>query len=342
MATYSIKLKNTISLLNDNSENGDGYGFQFKYKGISYIISVHHFLPITKTELDINSEVVELKKTTTINWNELSIFDNPDSKFLLNTKSIKNYRLRFLKENTIIKMEVDNCIEKYSYYDTNIYVHPSRIKNIYIRFLIGKYKKSDITNVQNTYQGLSGSPVLDTENKLIGVFSKIGFDKSNNDKSNDDIITFYGYIIPSLYIIKSLEKKNNEAIFQMNLDSFDNLKLGKYDVQKNKDNQYSIHYRPSNIKLELDMYFLLEGDDNKKITSLDTKTKTNKELEFVKFDYFDFNCELVRNEKNQYKLNTGLISTLLKSRYRTQLPIIFRKYKDCETLNNIWIDFPFC
>ena len=339
MSTYSIKLKNTIESYNHNVQ-AYGYGFVFNYKDSSYIISISHFLPIIKTELDINSEIVELRKNKNIYWNEVAIYNSPDNKFLLNTKPIKNYLKRCIEKNTILKMEINNNVEKYYYYDTSVFTHPiSRIRIVYMRFLIGEFNKnSDFKVLQNKYQGLSGSPVLNIYNQLIGIFSKIVF-----DKSNDDIISVYGYILPSIYIIKSLEKKNNESYFQINLDLFENLKIGNSLIKKDKDNNYSIYYSQLRINIPLDIYFSIEGDDNKKINSLDTKRKIEKELEFVKYDYFDYSYNLIKNDKNQYKLNTGLISILLKSRYQSQIINIDNNYKIHDKLNkNVWIDNPFC
>ena len=61
MANYTINLLHNIDSFKLESESKSN-GFMFRYNGNNYIVSVHHFLPITKTTLDTTSETVELKK----------------------------------------------------------------------------------------------------------------------------------------------------------------------------------------------------------------------------------------------------------------------------------------
>jgi hypothetical protein len=335
MANYTIKLINKIASFNNITTNANSNGFLFKYDNNNYIISVHHFLPINRTQLDTTSEVVELKKIKTINWNELAIYECPDTKFLLNTKIIKNYRTRF-DRNITLNIEINNRIEKYSCHDTYTFcLNPlSKLRCVYIRFLIGSYKKEDIINVTNKFKGLSGTPILDIEHKLIGVFCKINIENNKDD----DTFKIFGYILPSIYIIKSINKNNNESIYQIDSQSYDNIKLGKYEIQKDKSNQYNIYYLPTNSKLPLDVYFALEGDEDKTMMSKNIKTLSSRQLKFTKNDYFDLNINLIQNENKEYKLNTGFMSVLMKNGHKQIANSIVQKYYNSKSLNDTWIN----
>lgn len=335
MANYTIKLINKIASFNNITTDTKSNGFLFRYDNNNYIISVHHFLPICGTQLDTTSEVVELKKIKTINWNELAIYECPDTKFLLNTKIIKNYRTRF-DRNITLNIEINNRIEKYSCHDIYTFcLNPlSKLRCVYIRFLIGIFTKEEINNITNKFKGLSGMPILDIENKLIGVFCK--FTIENN--KDDDKFKICGCILPSIYIIKSINKNNNESIYQIDSQSYDNIKLGKYEIQKDKSNQYNIYYLPTNSKLPLDVYFALEGDEDKTIMSKNIKNLSSRQLKFTKNDYFDLNINLIQNETKEYKLNTGFMSILLKNGHKLIASSIVQKYYNSKSLNDTWIN----
>lgn len=335
MANYTIKLINKIASFNNITTDSKSNGFLFKYDNNNYIISIHHFLPICGTQLDTTSEVVELKKIKTINWNELAIYECPDNKFLLNTKIIKNYRTRF-DRNITLNIQINNRIEKYSCHDFYTFcLNPlSKLRCVYIRFLIGTYTKDEVINITNKFKGLSGTPILDIEHKLIGVFCKINIENNKED----DTFKIFGYILPSIYIIKSINKNNNESIFQIDTQTYDNIKLGKYEIQKDKTNQYTIYYLPTNSKLPLDVYFALEGDEDKNIMSKNTKTLSSRQLKFIKNDYFDLNINLIQNENKEYKLNTGFMSILLKNGHKLIANSIVHKYFNSKSLNDTWIN----
>lgn len=329
MANYTINLVHHISTLTSLIKEYKSTGFLFKYNNIMYIISVHHFLPILKTILDATSEIIELNKLTNINWNELNIYQAPNEKYLLNTKIIKSYRTRFPEKNAIIKIEIGNDFERYEIVDYyNACLNPlSKLRSIYIKFFIGKIKDSERLNIINKFQELSGKPIFDKEDKLIGVFCKIIISPS---------FEVYGLVLPIIYLIKSLNKKDNESIYYLDIKEFD-LKLGKYEIQKD-DFNYSIYYPPTLSKIPLDIFVILEGDNDSKIMSKNTKTLVSKSLKFIKNENFDFNLKLETNEDGNFKLNTGFISTLLKSGYKKQATEIISKYFDCkERINDIYV-----
>jgi len=335
MANYTINLIHQINSFKESINESKSSGFLFKYNNINYVITVHHYLPITTTILDTTSETIELKKFTTINWNELNVFESPEEKFLLNTKVIKSYRTRFPEIKSIMKIEINNKFERYECYDYYIWCgNPlSKLRSMYIKFFIGCVNEEERINIINKYQGLSGKPVFDSDDKLIGIFCKSIFE-SNSDRTSYNV---YGLVLPAIYLIKSLSKKDNESVYYLDINDFD-LKLGKFEIQKEKNFQYSIYYLPINYKIPLDIYVNLEGDEDTKIMSKNTKTLSSKILKFIKNENFDFKLNLERNEFGDYKLNTGFISTLLKSGYKKQAFDICTKYNDYrEPINNIYL-----
>lgn len=338
MANYTINLIHQISSLTESINESKSSGFLFKYNNINYVITVHHYLPIIKTILDTTSETVELKKFKTINWNELNIFESPEEKFLLNTKIIKSYRTRFPEIKSIMKMEINNKFERYECYDYYTWcVNPlSKLRSMYIKFFIGCVNEEQRVNIINKYQGLSGKPVFDSDDKLIGIFCKSIFE--NNTESKDRTsYNVYGLVLPTIYLIKSLSKKDNESVYYLDINDFD-LKLGKFEIQKENNFEFSIYYLPINYKIPLDIYVNLEGDEDTKIMSKNTKTLSSKILKFIKNENFDFKLKLEKNASGDYKLNTGFISTLIKGGYKKQAFDICTKYKDYrEPINNIYI-----
>jgi hypothetical protein len=204
-------------------------GFLLNYKSNKYIISVHHGLPILDTQ-DI---------LINCSWNELLILNN--SSDLLNLKEIKQlkYKIPPINNNLYIMYNYNNeiklIIEDYTL--ININNLPTNPQIIYI--------KASIISYQDTLKSLSGSPVFNIYNKLIGIFCK----QENN----------YVYILPTYYIIKTLEKKNNYSIYNINFN--EPIKnINNYIVKNN-----TIYHASLNMNIPLNAYFLLNGDEDNSI-----------------------------------------------------------------------------
>jgi hypothetical protein len=343
MANYTIKLTNNITTLTDTTIKSGSNGFLFKYNCSYYIISVHHFLPISESFLDSTSEIIKLKKFKNINWNELMIFEKPNEKYLLNTKIVKNYKTRFVEPQTKIIMEINNIIESYETVNYEIICsNPlSKLRSIYLKFIIGKCNDSERINYLNKYQGLSGKPIFDINGKLLGVFCKITFVSNPIITEEGTIYNIYGLILPSIYIIKSIQKKDNESIYMVDIDDYD-VKIGKFEIQReiNKDSStfnYGIYYLPINFKIPLDIYFVLNGDDDLKIMSKNIKTSILKNIKFIKNENFDFNLIIEKNKDGFFKLNNGLITSLTNYNKEKAIKTIATFYKYDKPINNIWI-----
>ena len=326
MALYSLNLINKIASFNGPEKIKGSSGFIFKCNGNKYIITTHHYLPITSTYVDINDNLIPLKKLKDIYWNDLNIFEFPSiSQYndLINKKIVKSFRIPFEKKGSQIKI----CEEKYPVYDY-YYSEKSpfcKIKNIYMRFYIGKNNEIDI----NKFKGTSGAPVFSIDGRLIGVFCKYMIEEDH----------LLGIVLPTIYILKSIQKQSN-SLYKLDFSSYENLKIGNYEIQKENDNYYIYH--PSiKTKLPLDIYYNLEGDKNKFITIKDTLTKTSTSKQFINNTNFDIDINLVlSNERNTFKFNYGLLSLLLSYGYKRAIQKIVKNFLNYDkSLNNIFITF---
>lgn len=330
MANYNIRLLNILDTINGIKVFGQSESFIFKYLKKEYIISVHHFKPIVNTIMNITEKIM-LRPNKVILWNELQIFDCPDKKYFLNTKVIKSYRTRFLKKDATVGMYINNKKETFVCVDYEI-IHNTLIqKNIYLKILLSdkntSNKLNDDINIIDKFKGLSGSPVFDKNDNFIGVFCKI---KTDNDK-------IYGYALPSIYLIKSLEKSDNENLYELDIQDLNNLKIGKYEVQNNND-KHTIYYSPINYKIPLEIFYSLEGDSNKNLICKELSTDTPKEYCFVKYTNFDISTKIIKKDKD-YKLNTGLIMYLVSNGRYSEYNLIISSLKNQKILNDIWIRF---
>jgi len=323
MANHSIKLINEIASLNDSKRYSDCTGFIVKFESKKFIVSVHHFLPLISTYLNINSEKIKLNKIKDIYWNEINIFEFSDSKFFLNTKIIKDLKTRFIKPGQTIKIEIKNKFEKFPSVDYQVIaLNPlSKLRGIYMRFYIGEYKDDENLKI---FKGLSGSPVFSNEDFLIGLFCKIQIIDNR----------IFGLVLPTIYIIKSIIKNDSQSLYSINLDSYENLKIGNYDILKEEE-VYHIYYPSISHKIPIDIFHTLEGDDDK---FLQIKNPEISSLRYMKNENFDISLNIQKNSENQFKLNTGFLSLLFSYGYKMELQNIVQKYyKTDVALDNIWI-----
>ena len=333
MALYSLKLINKIASFNNSELNKGSSGFIFKCNGIKYIITTHHYLPIISTSLDIGDKIIPLKKIKDIYWNDLNIFEFPlisiSDKELINKIFIKSFRTKFEKKNEQIKILVNYKEERYPIYDYyNSEKSPfCKIKNIYMRFYISEYKND--TNI-NKFKGLSGAPVFSIDGRLIGVFCKFMIQDEH----------ILGVVLPTIYILKSIQKNDNTNLYKLQLNSYENLKIGNYDIQK-IDDDYYVYYPNIKYKIPIEIYYNLEGDKNKYVTIKNTVTKNETTRKFINFSNFDININLIlSDERNTFKFNSGLLAILFLYGYKNGIQKIINNYLNySQNLNNIFITF---
>ena len=300
MASYTLNLLNMVAAFNGTQKIQDSKGFVFKCNGLKYIITTHHFFPIIGVFLNHEGKNVVLKKYKNIYWNDLNILEY----FPVDNKVVKSFRTKFEKKNNKIKMEIDNKEEKFI---VNDYFFPPKgfkLRNTYMRFFIND---TDLSK----YKGLSGSPVFSEDDRLIGVF--VGYMTEN------EII--YGLVLPTIYILKTLQKRDNTNIYKIEHDNFENIKIGNYEVSDSHIYHPGIKY-----KIPIEVFYNLEGDVNKyiELKNIITKEKTSKM--FIPKNNFDININLIK-DGDYYKPNAGLLSMLsmhnLESKIREIFPSTF-------------------
>jgi hypothetical protein len=325
MANYTIRLTHIIDSINSTKSKGTSEGFLFKYNNTVHLISVHHFKPIIQTIIGSSDKSI-LRHKNHILWNELQIFSEPDEKYTLNTKIIKTYRLRFNEPKTILNIYINNRKAQFASYGYNIVYHTPIQKSIYNQILLEEHFTKEMIS---KYKGLSGSPVCDDHENLVGIFSKI---KVIDDK-------LYGYVLPVIYLIKSLDKTDNENLYYLNINDYDNLKIGKYEVLQNEDNIPTIYYHTINNKIPLDIFFSFEGDIDESIICKNLKSLQLKKYDFQKYDNFDISQKIIKKD-DTFKLNTGLLTYLISNGMDSQYQKIINEYISKNiVISDIWIRF---
>jgi len=342
MNNYTIELIHIMNSIDDTNSLGLSRGFLFKYLKETKVISVHHFKSIIATLMITNSIKTDTIKTESIKttekvllrvdknvyWNELMIFNNPDKKYTLNTKVIKSYRTKFVKKGTPVNMIINNKKNTFvsEFYD--IIQSSQWQKNYYLHFLISDVK-DNFNELKYNFSGLSGMPVFDNERHLIGIFCKI---KSIDDK-------LYGLVLPVIYLIKTLDKEDNENLYYLNIDILNIDKIGKYKIKQYLPNtEYKIYYLPIKYEIPLDIYYSLEGNVNNTIKCKE-KNDSITLFNYEKYENYDISNKIIKKD-NKFKLNTGLLTYLVSNKMESEYIMILNNYiKKCNYLQDIWISF---
>ena len=234
-----------------------------------YVITTHNFLPLRnnifddkkKYEICINSK-----------WNELLILKDKNNgkynkfftKITCKLPQIGSYALISKNKMVLIK---NYCFFNYGFL-------PNYPKTLYIQ-----------VKVDNPKDYLSGTPLFDFTNKLLGIVS---FHDDNNL-----------YCLPSYYINKTFEKSN-----KIDLPDIDEkiIKVNRNIVKNN------MIYNPSlGVNIPLHTYLLLESNKVNEITV------TNGEIELVlnKIIYAEYkNNQIIKNSRKlEFINNYVLLST---------------------------------
>lgn len=246
-----------------------------------FIVSVNHGYPCNFDTFN------QFKYKSIINpsWNELVIFEvdkkeNPCSSFLIKNPDINS---KYFIDSEKIKFVRNEFLE--------INMLPNYPKLLYYVFQYNGKKEL-----------MCGSGIYSAKNKLVGIFAK----------QNDNLI----YVIPSIYILKSIKKKTNDIYFP-EFSELDKIKkINNYVIKNGK-----IFYRPIGILIPLSTYFVLEGEED---TKLDIILTTRN---FIKTNFKpknDFKIPL-SNTINE-TVNTAFLNyLLLKEKYDLLNKIIFEE-----------------
>ena len=277
-------------------------GFYLNHKNIKYFISCNHGFSIEKIIINNKS----YKRFTNCLWNEILFLKNFKCK---NEYVFNNFLVKHI--DSIKKFKVNNCTIQYTsteYFP--IAMLPSNPKNIYykMKILDGKIKKGD-----------SGSPVyLDSKRKksLIGVVSKI----------EDD----YVYVIPIIYVIKSLNKIDNKTIYTLNdLEKITYIKNKKiYENKMIYDNSFGKY-------IPLCCYINLYSDKNQSI-NVKMNNKCFMTLKFSKLETKIKNSYLYMIKKNNITLTSSFLRYLKEVNFRELLNNISKIFNNesCKIILN--------
>ena len=279
-----LDINYNLNKLADININITNKGFVLKYKSIDYIITLHNYCPVNANNIKITCEnnnnlmneaevlINEAEILINSSWNELLILKcNIQS----NYKQIKKIKLALPSINN--KVYCNNnilIVDDYNFISLNFLP-------IYPRILYIKLKND---NNGSLFPGL---PVFQKNKKLIGIISH---------KVDD-----YVYIIPTYYIIKTLEKQCNNNIFTFDYNSIIN-KINKYNVSNNQ-----IYHPSLLINMPLDVYFTLEGDKEKILKINDEYFHMYSELNFTNLIG---NQKYIIKKNNNYILNVSLLTIL--------------------------------
>ena len=251
-------------------------GFYFNYKNNSYFISCNHHFAIKS--IIVNNK--EKKRFTNCLWNEI----------LFCKSSIK--KDQFVFKNFLVK-QIDSktnykTINSSMNFVRNEYLPSGMIpgNNLNLYYVMnlnnGKIKKGD-----------SGTPVYCKSNgniKLIGIVSK----------TSDNLV----YVIPIIYLIKSLNRKDNNNIYTIN--NIDNLSyLNNYKIYSNNN----IYENSINNYIPISCYINLHSDICKKII-VKNKSLRETKINFCKLESNIINSFDYKVENNTIYLTSSLLRLL--------------------------------
>jgi hypothetical protein len=287
---------NKIQSLTNADMISESSFFTVSYNKKTFGISIHHDYPIDSSTFNDNN--IKIYKYS--NWNEIILY-NTDG-ILINKKT--NFNKFALKVPSLNSTYKNAFNKEYNLKYSHIEYLPLKMisSNPILLYYIFKVKKR--IDIQ------SGDPIIDENNKLVGIFSKL---EGNNL-----------YVIPSIYILKTFEKSN---LYYLDTDISKITKINNYII-KNKN----IFYRQMGVPIPVSAYLLLECDKNKKMyfycnmkrDSMISKDFTNK-LEFKITNYIKMN-------KTSILVTTAFLSYLLINNYQEYLFKIVIKREKIESV----------
>jgi hypothetical protein len=223
-----------------------------------YIVTVHQGLPIKEIECTINNKLHQFRDFVICGWNDLILIP-------IDFKPVDLFVFKqFVQKQIDIssKYYLSDMGKKYAIkYTANdfmpINMIPSNPTNLYYKMYCGK----DII-----HDGDCGKPIYTTSNKLVGIISK----------AIDDSI----YVIPTIYIVRTIEKKDNSRIYTINDNRDFIIKFDRYCINQHNN---TIYYKKINSLISLDTFITLEGDINT-VYHVSTRNIHNKRDMFIPFE----------------------------------------------------------
>jgi hypothetical protein len=145
-------------------------------------------------------------------------------------------------------------------------------------------------------------------------------------------------VLPVIYLVKTLEKTDNEHLYNLNVDLSTITKIGKYEIKTSLDTINKIYYLPINEEIPLDIYYSFEGDTMKFIKCKE-KNGSLTMIEYKKYNNYDITNKIIKKD-NKFKLNTGLLTYLVSNGMDSEYNKILNEYiRKHNSLKEIWISF---
>ena len=296
--SLSVQIYNFSSNKNNKTSFIETEAFLIKWNKETFIITSHSFLPI-KNNIYLQDE--KLKICINSKWNEILILKSENK---IDSLPIYNkIKLRLPNKDTYAFIKNDKMKIK-----DIIFVNYAFLEN-YPETIYLQLKSKD------SKKYISGTPVIDNMNNLIGLVSF-----SDND---------YVYCIPSYYIIKSFRRKNSFYVPDINEQI---IKVNRHFV---KDNMVYNPYLGINIPLLT--YLILESDRKTELTYIiDENEISTSDFNFIEW----YNPKAIVNSRNIhfykkfYELSSSSLH-LLKKNHPELCGKLFEKIKDVENLTRL-------
>nr|QFG74273.1 MAG: hypothetical protein [Megaviridae environmental sample] len=296
---YTVKIE--LQTIFEENTHIELNGIFITLKKNVYFVTISHNLPL-KNKLFINNK--EYNIDLICKWNELLFVKfNKNTEFVKDKFIFTQFGKKQINFDDIFYFSENKIRTKYKkehYFP--LYMLPNNPNLIYYKLDFLNYKLQ---------QGECGKPIYDSNNKLIGILAK-------SDEN-------YGYVIPYIYIIKSLEKKNDIYTNQLDVK-----KINNYTVKNNK-----IYYPKMNLWIDIGAYYLLEGDE--KLSCNITYRNMSKFTKYktVENSLNDINLKYIKEENIfKVKVNSSLLLLLKNINNKLLLNLLSNRLKYVYKNNN--------
>ena len=283
--------------------------FILSYKSKKFIVSLHHNIPINTVsdegcnmiDIHINSlwSEVLLLKSDTINCTDYKVFNEIQNKLP--------------KEGDAMTLLAD---VRYNMIAKDIIMIP--YDNLSTDFSL-PYITAEFTEPAAQFAGFSGSPVI-INNKVVGIFSKY------------NIATKTAYIVPIYIVIKNLDKTNNNSIFYCN--TLNVKKINTFNV-KNQE----IYHPTFKININVNSYFLIEGDDNLYVNITDNMNTESTIMVTPYEDLIADNSNEIIKVDLSYKITLRFLTLINRFNIdKSIIKLIFTKLNKKDRQSQLWFN----
>jgi hypothetical protein len=294
----SIQIDNISSNKNTNDTFIETNTFLIKRNKSTFLISTHGFLPI-KNNIQFKDE--KLKICINSKWNELLILKSDN--VITDLRLFKKLKLKIPNNGSYAFLKGDKVTIEDKVFANYAFL-PNYPQLVYIKIK---------TNRPSQY--LSGTPLSDNTDSLVGVVSF-------SDKN-------YVYCLPSYYITKTFEKKNNILLPEID-DTI--TRINRHYVKNN------MIYNPYlGLNIPLSAYLLLEADRQTEVSVI----RDNEDVNIFDINFIEYSGPtLIENSRKlivrnkYYELST--VSLHLLKKYNPELSKkVFSQLNEFDNLRGV-------